>query len=333
MHVHLREGETLSNVLPYTSSIFARGVVMGNLPEPIATASDVERYREEILSVAPDFSPIMSIMLTESTTPETLEKACRAGVKVLKFIPGNISTGSAKKLDLPHLRKLTPLLEKVRDLGMVFSCHFECGFHPNGAPIPKIHQENFAIRHAKHVADFVPDLKMVVEHVTTERMIDFIFWEAPDNIAATITAHHAILLYDDVCDKDDSVRNPLHYCKPVAKHEADRMKLRQMMTTGNRKFFFGSDTAPHPLWKKRGPNPAAGIFSAPVALPLLCQIFEEEDALENLEKFVSKNGADFYGLPRNQGTITLKKESWTVPEVLEGTTVFMGGKTLDWKVC
>lgn len=331
MHLHVRNGRMLKNILHFTSDIFPRAVVMGNLPEPIDDAKRVIDYREEILADAPDFTPIMTVMLTKKTTLDVINSAHKAGARVLKFIPGVASTGGAQGLDLPDLRNLTYLLEAVREKDMIFSCHFELTAY-DGLPIPKLHQEYAAIKFVEHIAKAVPELKMVVEHASSKEMIEFV--EAcHSNVAATLTAHHAILTYDDVRDANDNIINASNYCKPIAKTKEDRQAVRKAMTSGNRKFFFGSDSAPHLIEKKQGSNPAAGIFSAPVLLPLLCQIFEEEAALDKLENFVSKNGAKFYGLQINKGTIKIKKKRWIVPKAYGGVKIFLGNHEMEWQIC
>ncbi len=331
-HAHLRSGQMLRKVLSYTSCIFPRAVVMGNLEnDPVDNAKRLVAYRDEILKADPGFEPVMSVMLTRNTTVESLDACWKAGAKVLKFIPGGVSTGGAEGLDLPDLKFQTHLLKKARNLGMIFSCHFELASDENGAAIPKGRQEYWAIGYLKEIIRAVPGLKIVVEHVSSEEMIEAVL-EAPLNVAATLTAHHAILTVDDVLDSRENIINGLNYCKPVAKDIRDRHAVRLAMTGGNPKFFFGSDSAPHPLDRKLGSEPAAGIFTAPVALPLLCKIFIEENGIGWLENFVSVYGPQFYGLPVSEGTLTLGEEPWEVPFDLDGVPIFMGGKKLQWKV-
>ena len=330
MHFHLRYGLMLQNVLPFSSCVFGRGVVMGNLFPPVDDAKSIVDYRREILSMSPGFDPIMAMMLTRKTTVEILDDAYRAGAKVLKFIPGTASTGGAQGLDLPDLYNLRHILEAVRDRGMIFSCHFELTTK-DGCPVSMLEQEQEAIPFAEHLVDAIPGLKLVVEHVSSVEMIEFVK-SAPSNVAATLTAHHAIITCEDVFDKDRII-DPFLFCKPIAKMEGDRKMIREAMIGGDPKFFFGSDSAPHNIMKKRGKSPVAGIFSSPVALPLLCQIFEEEGALGKLENFTSLYGAQFYGLPLNEGTVTIEKRSWTVPDSYEYVKIFMGGREMKWRVC
>jgi dihydroorotase len=331
-HVHFRTGKTLSDVAQFTACVFPRAVVMGNLPDPVDDAVRMIAYRDEILNVEPGFQPIMSIMLTRKTTVETLDAAWKAGAKLLKFIPGGASTGGTVGLNLPDLYGQLQLLEAVRDRGIIFSIHLELPrLSSSNLPVPREIQELLAIQYLEDLIMMVPGLKIVVEHASSMELIEFIK-DAPANVAATLTAHHAILTNEDVCDADGNIIYPLNYCKPIAKKARDRQAVRAAMISGRRKFFFGSDSAPHPWARKQGSDPAAGIFSAPVALPLLCQIFEEEGALGKLEGFVSRYGVDFYELSPSEGTVTIKKESWDVPLDYEGVPIFCGGTSMPWKV-
>lgn len=331
MHFHPRTGEMLKNVLLSTSKVFPRGVVMGNLPKPVVTADDAQMYREEILGVDPNFSPIMTIMLTKSTTPQIVKEAFSRGVRVLKYIPNNVSTNSEEGVALTELRNFYPVLETAEKLGMIFSGHWETPFDKDGTPLAEIWREVQAIRFLKDIVILFRGLKIVAEHATTREMIEYVE-DAPENIGATLTVHHAILNYCDACDSDGNIHSPDNYCKPIAKSVADRLAVIKAMISGNQKFFFGSDSAPHPMSAKEKTPPAAGIFTAPVVLPLLCQLFEENDALSRLENFVSRFGALFYGLPLNDGEIVLRKNPWTVPDYLGLVHIFKGGEILNWRI-
>lgn len=332
MHVHFREGQMMINIMPFTTSVFARAVVMGNLPTPIRTDEDVEWYKPVIKKQAPDFEPIMSIMLINRTTPGIIKDAHRAGAKVLKLIPGNTSTNSAEGVPLENLTEFYPALETVRDLDMIFSGHWELSIMPfDKIEIPELERETAALPYLGKLVNDIPGLKIVVEHVSTRSMIEFVE-QAPENVAATITIHHAILSSKDVLGKDGKIANPHHYCKPIAKAKTDRQATVEAMVSNNPKFFFGSDSAPHLIAKKECDNPAAGIFTAPIALPLLCEIFEAQKSLDKLEDFVSKFGARRYGLDLNEERITIRRDNWTVPDQYKGIKLFMGGKRLHWRV-
>lgn len=342
-HMHLRDGPLLAKVIPFTSYIYKRGLVMGNLMPPIATAEDAIKYRDEILSYpAPfhDFEPIMTIMLVNGTTVETIENAYRAGIKVIKLIPDGTSTNSEDGVSLENLKNYYPVLRKVRYLGMVFSSHWELVADPGtGQEIPHPEREERATPYLLNLLKNVPGLKVVVEHVSTRKMIEVVKSQPSDvNIFATITAHHPILTIDDVM-RCGEIHSPHHFCLPIAKTEDDRQAVEEEMVSGNPRFFYGSDTAPHYAHKKKfgmnppeNRNPPAGIFSAPVEAPLLAKIFERNNALDRLEPFTSVFGAMAYDLPLNSGTLTLKKKKWRVPYNYGGINIFRGGEVLNWQV-
>ena len=215
---------------------------------------------------------------------------------------------------------------------MIFSGHWELNVNPyTGSKIPELKRETQTLHYLKELIENVPGLKIVVEHISTRVMIRLVE-QAPENVAATLTVHHAILSSEDVLGDDGKILNPHHYCKPIAQTESNRQAIKDAMVSGNSKFFFGSDSAPHLISAKECDNPAAGIFTAPVVLPLLCELFESRRALDRLEGFVSEFGARFYGLPLNEGTIEIKQSDWTVPDQHEGIKIFQGGKQLRWRV-
>ncbi|OGZ36541.1 MAG: hypothetical protein A3A94_01945 [Candidatus Portnoybacteria bacterium RIFCSPLOWO2_01_FULL_43_11] len=285
----------------------------------------------EILKQAPKFKPIMSIMLVNSTTAEIVKNAYLAGAKALKLIPENTSINSTDGVSLIDLEKFYPVLKTAQELGMIFSGHWELNRHPLKEFIPELKREVAAISYLEKLIHDIPGLKIVVEHISTKEMIEFIK-RAPKNVAATLTAHHAVLTIDDVMDKNGKIVNPYNYCKPVPKSDNDRKAVIEAMTSGNPKFFFGSDSAPHLIVKKESLKPPPGIFSAPVALPLLCQIFKTNKALDKLEKFASEFGAKFYGLELNKEKIEITRREWIVPSQHADIRIFMGGEKLSWSV-
>ncbi len=331
-HVHLRSGEMLKNVIGCTADVFSRALVMGNLPMPVVTAEDAIKYRNEIAAcVEPGFEPIMTIMLVNKTTPEIVEKAYReAGVKVLKLIPGNTSTGSDQGVSLYDLEKYYPVLEKAEELGMIFSVHLELAAEEDGTPILFMEREKRALPYFKKLTEAFPELKIVAEHITTRELIETVKNAGP-NAAGGLTYHHAVIITDDVLDESGNAKNAFNLCMPVAKSADDREAVIEAMVSGNPKFFFGSDSAPHPLEKKQSANPPAGIFSAPVVLAGLAEIFEAEGKLDRLENFVSRFGAEFYGLTLNTGTVELVKEDWIAPEMIGNVKVFRGSEVFKWK--
>lgn len=342
-HVHLRIGALMAKVIFFTSYVFKRALVMGNLIPPIRTAEDAIRYKNEILSYPVpfhDFEPIMTIMLVNGTTIETITGTHKAGINVIKLIPGGTSTNSKDGVSLENLRNYYPVLRKAKDLRMVFSSHWELVADPEtGQEIPHLKREERAIPYLLDLLENVPGLKVVVEHVSTSKMIEVVKNQPDDvNIFATITAHHPFLTIDDVM-RGDEIYNPHHFCLPIAKTEDDRQAVVEAMISGNARFFFGSDSSPHYAHKKKfsiappeNRNPPAGIFTAPVELPLLADIFERNNALDRLDPFVSGFGAMAYGLPLNSGALTLEKKKWRVPYDYEGIQIFRGGTNLNWQV-
>ncbi len=339
LHAHFRTGQMLINVLPFTSIAFAGAVAMGNTF--VTEAQDVIRYREEILAHAHNgFNPIMSIMLVNKTTPEIVEAAYRAGAKVLKWIPGGASTNSEDGVSLLNMKKYYPVFAKAESLEMIVSVHWEAiRDFVSGKEIPMLYREEAAIPFFIQLATDFPGLKIVAEHVTTKKTLEAVemLYNMGCNVAATITSHHPVLTYSDVCDADGNVINPLNYCLPIAKPDQDRLAIRKAMVSGNPYYFYGGDSAPHPgFWKSlkllNGKSPRAGIFSAPVEIPQQLETFEEEGALDKFENFHSVFGPQFYGLPLSQETLTVKKETWRVPYEYEGIPIFRGGEELSWQI-
>lgn len=343
-HVHLRQGNMLKLVISFTASIFGKAVIMGNTFPPIVTGRQVIDYKAKIKRFAKiygrnEFEPIMSVMLVNGMTKEILREANIAGAKVLKLIPGGTSTGSDHGVALENLEKYYSILEAAQKLEMIFSGHWEL-LAENSVEIPEFEREKRAIPVFREIISRFPGLKIVGEHVTTREMIKEIK-QAGSNVAATVTLHHLLLEYRDVFPEKKEM-NPFFYCKPVAKGHSDRMALIETITNGDPKFFFGSDSAPHPISKKdlqllKGVAPAAGIFTAPVAIPLLWQIFLDkcglnENTRTKFENFVSCYGSRFYGLPLNEDVITINEIEWTVPHEHEGISIFKGGTKLSWKV-
>jgi len=331
-HCHLRQGDILKKVLPFTTRHFSRAVAMPNTLPAIVTGDDAVRYREEIMAACDNgFRPIMSIMLTKNTTPQIIREAAAKGVTVLKYIPKGVSTNSDESVSLEDLPDFYPVLQAVQEYRMVFSGHWESLYDTDGDELPEIKREEAAIPFLKRLVRQFSGLKIVVEHASTYRMIEYVK-QCPANVAATLTIHHAILSYDDVCNESGEVYSPHHYCKPIAKSYFDKRAVIAAMVSGNPKFFFGSDSAPHIASAKQKKQPAAGIFSKPVALSLLARMFQGCGTREGLENFYSKFGADHYGLPYNKDTISLVPEEWTVPQDYNGFVPLLAGMTLHWKV-
>ncbi len=334
-HVHLRDGVMLAAVLPYTARQFGRAVIMPNLTPPITTAEMAADYRRRILQILPDeavelgFQPLMTCYLTDETRPADVERGYLDGVfAAVKLYPANATTNSAQGVTDMAGRGI--VFEIMQELGMPLLVHGEV----TDPDVDIFDREAVFVERvlAPLRTDF-PDLKIVLEHVTTSDAMDFVRANQ-NNMAATITAHH---LYINRSDIFEGGINPHRYCLPIAKREAHRLALREAATSGDSCFFLGTDTAPHLIGAKESACGCAGIFSAPAALELYTQVFDEEGALDKLEAFASLNGPAFYGLEPNETEVTLTKHSWTTPVrigVDDGQSVlsFMGGETLQWEL-
>ena len=349
-HGHLRLGFMMQRVLPFADRIFSRYVVMGNtFPRLIETGEDVDVYRRNIMACAmPGFCPVMSIMLTERTTSEILREAYDAGARYVKFIGKGVSTNSDEGISFFGLKKKYPVLREVEKIcldtkkeDMIFSVHPELNENSKGERIPYIYREEASLPFCRQLVEDFPGLKIIFEHLSTREMIEFVK-SPPPNVAGTLTPMSAIVAYEEVCNEAGEVINPLKFFKPVAKRIDDMIAVRETMVSGNPKFFVIPDSAPHEMHKKqlhllKGKKPAAGVFSDPVFMPLVTDIFfseisDSELARQRLEDATSRFWAEFMRLPLNIETITLKREEWTVPFEYGGIPIFMGGQTLNWQV-
>jgi len=332
-HLHLRRGEVLKRALLHTTQQFARALVMPNTrPGPILTAEHVSYYRGEIISFIDSrringFKPLMTIQITPTTTPEIIETAKKEGVVAGKVYPQGVTTHSENGVVcFSDLYSVFGVMEK---LGMVLSLH---GESPEEI-IPGIEKENVFLHTLRMIVRAFPKLRIVLEHITTKEAVECVM-AMPDTVASTITVHHLFLTLDDVIGyskESKGLMQPHNFCKPIPKGVYDRAALRKAATSGNPKFFFGSDSAPHLRRNKECAFVCAGVFSAPVALPLLCQMFEYLGFLERLEAFVSKFGAEFYQLPLNEGSICFVKRDWTVPPECNKIIPFLAGQKILWQ--
>ena len=332
-HVHLRDGEMLAAVLPHTARQFARAIIMPNLVPPITTAAMAYAYRDRIMAALPaglDFTPLMTAYLTDHTDPDNLEQGYRDGVfTAAKLYPAHATTNSAHGVS--DIAAIGPVLERMQAIGMPVLLHGEVT-----DPAVDIFDREavFLERVLAPLLSRYPELKIVLEHVTTADAVDFVRAYQGSNLAATITAHHLVINRNAIFQ--GGIR-PHMYCLPIAKREKHRLALRQAATSGDPSFFLGTDTAPHAARAKESGCGCAGVYTGLNALEVYTQVFEEEDALSNLEAFASLNGPRFYNLPVNKGTVTLEKADWLVPETLPvGSTAdvlkpFKGGETLHWK--
>ena len=323
-HVHLRDGEMLKAVAPYTARQFARAIVMPNLSPPVTSIADASAYRERIIAAAPGLTPLMTAYLTDDVDTAELEQGHSEGVfTAAKFYPAHATTGSAH--GVTDVTNLYPALEAMQRIGMPLLVHGEV----TDRDIDVFDREAVFIERTLSglVRDF-PALKIVFEHITTADAVDFVIARAP-NVAATITPQHLILNRNAMFD--GGIR-PHAYCLPVVKREMHRLALRKAATSGSPKFFLGTDSAPHVTAAKETACGCAGIFNAPYAMENYVTVFDEEGALDRLEGFASEHGPRFYGLPLNESTITLERGETTVPVSLNGVIPFLAAETLAWRM-
>lgn len=320
-------------------------VAMPNTRPPILNAEDVERYRQEIILAAADacpeniLYPVMAIQITPKTTPRVLKEARKGNAMLGKVYPFGVTTNSDNGVSDYHA--LEKQFRAMEECGMVLSLHPEM---PDPA-VQGLHKEKAFIRIIEWIVETFPNLNVVVEHVTDADMVATVkrLYDAGANIAATITLHHLYLTLDHVIGYAAGTEKmkPHHFCKPIAKLNEDRFALRDAVLSGHPAFFFGSDSAAHLKGQKECAECCAGVFTAPVMLPLLAEFFEQHGKLALLEGFVSIRGAEFYGLPVPEKTITLLKMPWTVPEEyfhpedtekLEGVVPFKAGEEISWRI-
>ncbi|HEY4135779.1 MAG TPA: dihydroorotase [Alphaproteobacteria bacterium] len=330
-HLHLRDGAMLASVLPHSVGQFARAIVMPNLAPPITTPEMAVAYRARIKALLPrsaNFTPLMTCYLTDVADPQSIARGHRDGVfTAAKLYPANATTNSAHGVS--DIGRIDAVLEKMSEIGMPLLVHGEVT-----DPAVDIFDREavFIERVLIPTLQRHPGLKVVMEHITTQEAADFVL-SAGANVAATVTPHHLVINRNSLFQGG---LRPHAYCLPVAKRERHRLALRKAATSGSGKLFIGTDSAPHARAAKESGCGCAGIFCAPTALEVYVQVFAEEGALDRFEAFASLNGAAFYGLPPNEGTVTLLRESWTVPESLPAgdTTVvpFMAGVKLPWKL-
>jgi dihydroorotase len=330
-HLHLRDGPAMASVVGHTARQFARAIVMPNLRPPVVTTDQALAYRGRILAALPpasDFEPLMTLYLTDNTRPEEMAVARASGaVAACKLYPAGATTNSES--GVTDLRRIYPVFAAMAEQGLPLLVHGEV----TDPAVDIFDREARFIdeRLAPIVADF-PQLKVVFEHVTTAEAVSFVR-QGPDNLGATITPHH--LRYNRNAMLAGGIR-PHYYCLPILKRERHRLALVEAATGGHPRFFLGTDSAPHPLREKESACGCAGAYSAHAALELYAEVFEEAGALDRLEGFASHHGADFYGRPRNTGTITLRREAWQVPEgyPLGPDTVvpLRAGELIGWRV-
>ncbi len=328
-HLHVRDGAAMHSVVPHSARQFGRAIIMPNLRPPVTTAAQAAAYRERILAAVPaglKFEPLMTLYLTDVLPPDEIKRAKAAGVAALKLYPAGATTNS--DAGVTDLRKTYPTLEAMQREGLPLLVHGEVT-----DPEIDLFDREAAFIDAKLIPlrrDF-PELKIVVEHITTREAALYVA-QADAFTAATVTAHH--LLYNRNALFTGGIR-PHYYCLPVLKREAHRLALVEAATGGSPKFFLGTDSAPHASHLKEHASGCAGCYTGLSALELYAEAFDNAGALDKLEAFASFNGPAFYGLPRNTGTVTLRREAWQLPETVPFGDATLkplrGGETVAWR--
>jgi dihydroorotase len=329
-HLHVRDGDALKAVVPHTAAQFGRAIIMPNLRPPVTTAALALAYKQRILAAVPaglSFEPLMTLYLTDNLPADEILRAKDAGVVALKLYPAGATTNS--DAGVTDIRKTYKTLEAMQKAGLLLLVHGEV----TSSDIDIFDREAvFIDTQLIPLRKDFPELKIVFEHITTREAAQYV-QSADKFTAATITAHH--LLYNRNAIFTGGVR-PHYYCLPVLKRETHRQALVQAATSGSAKFFLGTDSAPHPAHLKEHASGCAGCYTALSAMELYAQAFDAAGALDKLEGFASFYGADFYGLPRNTGRMTLRRESWTLPDALpfgEASLKPLGaGEVLQWRV-
>ncbi|MEW6254252.1 MAG: dihydroorotase, partial [Planctomycetota bacterium] len=309
-HIHFRDGAAMQSVLPDTARVFGRAIAMPNLKPPVVTVADAAAYRDRLLAAAAGtrFEPLMTLYLTDNTSPDEIRRAKASGfVHAVKYYPAGATTNSDS--GVTELTRAYPAIAAMEEVGLPLLLHGEV-VDPDVDVFDR--EAVFIDRHLTRLLKDFPRLRIVLEHITTRHAAEFVA-AAPDHVGATITVHH--LLYNRNAMFRGGIR-PHLYCLPVLKRELHRQALVAAAVSGNPKFFLGTDSAPHAVGAKESACGCAGIYTAHAAIELYAEVFEDAGALDKLEAFASFHGADFYGLPRHTDTITLVREPWTVPQRL-----------------
>ena len=330
-HLHVRDGEAMASVIGHTAKQFGRAIIMPNLKSPITTVDMALAYREQILAALPadsSFKPLMTLYLTDNTSAEEIHKAADCEhIYAVKLYPSGATTNADS--GVTDVRKPKVAIQAMQETGLPLLIHGEVT-DPN---IDVFDREKVFIHdQLMPLLGQFPKLKVVLEHITTRDAVDFIL-NTSSNVAATITAHHLLMNRNAMFVGG---MRPHHYCLPILKREAHREALVFAATSGNPKFFLGTDSAPHPQGAKESACGCAGMYTAHAAIELYAEAFAKANALEKLEAFASFYGADFYGLPRNTATITLQQQQWTIPKHYplgeQQVIPLRAGETINWQM-
>ncbi|MGM0671702.1 dihydroorotase [Thioalkalivibrio sp.] len=330
-HLHLRDGDVLASVLPDTARRFRRAIIMPNLKPPVTTVEAAADYRDRILAALPeeaDFEPLMTLYLTEGTTPGMIDAAKASGfIHGVKLYPAGATTNASS--GVTDIRRCYPVFEAMQRVDLPLLIHGEV----TDPDVDIFDREAvFIERHLEPLIRDFPELRVVLEHITTESAVQFIH-DGPEHVASTITPQH--LLYNRNALFAGGMR-PHHFCLPILKRERHRKALVEAATSGHPRFFLGTDSAPHPRHAKESACGCAGIYSAHAAIELYAEAFAAADALDRLEGFASHYGPDFYKLPRNADTLTLERAPWTVPEAVlfghDPGVPLRAGESIAWQL-
>ena len=330
-HIHFRDAAAMASVLPDTARVFGRAIAMPNLKPPVTSVALAAAYRARLLAAVPagrTFEPLMTLYLTDNTAPDEIVRARQSGfIHAVKYYPAGATTHSDS--GVTDLARAYPAIAAMEEAGLPLLLHGEV----TDPEVDVFDREAvFIERHLTRLMRDFPRLKIVLEHITTRQAAEFVA-AAPTTVGATLTVHH--LLYNRNAMFQGGIR-PHMYCLPILKREAHRQALVAAATSGNPKFFLGTDSAPHALGAKESACGCAGVYSAHAAIELYAEAFDAAGALDKLEGFASLYGADFYGLPRHTDTITLRRESWTAPQQLSmGESALVplrAGETIQWRV-
>ena len=330
-HLHLRDGDMLRAVLPHSAAHFARAIIMPNLVPPVVTGAQATAYRDRILAALPEganFKPLMTLYLTEATDPDDVEAAHATGlINAVKLYPAGATTNSASGVS--NFDNVSPVLERMAAIGLPLCTHGEV----TDPAIDIFDREAaFIDRVLDPIRKAHPKLRVIMEHITTSQAVDYVR-ASRENLAATITTHHLVINRNHILAGGIK---PHYYCLPVAKREEHRLALRTAATSGDVRFFLGTDSAPHTDENKLLPCGCAGCFTAPNTMSILAEVFEQDGALDQLEGFASLNGSAYYGLPANEDHITLTRTAPSFPDHIqtpEGpVTVFDPDMPLNWTV-
>jgi dihydroorotase len=321
MHLHLRDGDMLKTVAPLSSRDFSGAIVMPNLVPPVTSIEDVKAYEKRIKEATKgdEFEPFMTLFFKSEYDYDFLKEA-KNYIKAIKLYPAGITTNSEGGVSSIDEKTLAPTLEAMSELDIPLCIHGET----DGFVMDR--EKEFVPIYEKLATSF-PKLKIIMEHITTKESVEAL--KRYENLYATITLHHLYITLDDVAG---GMLKPHYFCKPIAKRPEDREALLEVALKADKKVMFGSDSAPHPKDSKEAPGCAAGVFTAPVILPALCELFEKHDALENLQNFISNNARDIYGITPIKKEITLEKKEFEVPLKYGDVVPMFAGEKLGWRV-